>query len=543
MFVQSGETWSQQAELTASDGAADDNFGSSVAVSGNTVVVGAPSHTVGSNTLQGAAYVFVQSGETWSQQAELTSSDGAKNDEFGGSVAVSGSLLVVGAPNKTVGSNASQGEAYVFVQIGETWNQQAELTASDGTAGDGFGSVAASEGTVVVGAPYHTVASNFWQGAAYVFEQNGATWSQQAELTASDGGAYDNFGGVAESGSTVVVGATGHTVGSNASQGAAYVFVESGATWSQQAELAASDGAAGDHFGLVAVNGSIAVVGAGGHKAGLNKGQGAVYVFAQNGNTWSQQTEVTASDGAAGDHFGVVAISGGTIMVGTPFVEVGSNPNQGAAYVFVPGARALSFSSASLSFGNEALGSSSAVKTVTLTNIGTATLTIGSIGASANFAVSSTSCGATLAVDKTCKVKVTFTPTALGAQRGRITVTDDAPNSPQQTLALLGTGIADATLTPSSATYTAQKVGTTHAAKKFTLTNNQTVAMTSIAISTTGDFAVSATTCGTSLVAKGKCTVSVTFTPTATGTRTGQLSVTDSASNSPQTANLTGTGD
>ena len=120
-------------------------------------------------------------------------------------------------------------------------------------------------------------------------------------------------------------------------------------------------------------------------------------------------------------------------------------------------------------------------------------------------------------------------------------MSDSANNSPQ-TVALSGTGVLPATLTPATATYAAQAVGTTSAAKTFTLTNNQTVALTSIAISTTGDFAVSATTCTTSLAAKGKCTISVTFTPTATGTRTGQLSVSDSASNSPQTSNLTGTG-
>jgi len=110
-------------------------------------------------------------------------------------------------------------------------------------------------------------------------------------------------------------------------------------------------------------------------------------------------------------------------------------------------------------------------------------------------------------------------------------------------VALSGTGIAQATLSPASATYSKQKVGTTSKAKKFTLTNNQAVALNGVVISTTGDFAVSSQTCGSSLAAKGKCTIDVTFTPTQTGTRTGQLSVSDSATNSPQTATLAGTGD
>lgn len=116
MFVPNGTTWSQQAELTASDGAANDYFGYSVSVSASTIVVGADGFPVGSSSLQGAAYVFSQSGTTWSQQAELTASDGAANDEFGYSVSVSDSTIIVGASNHAVGSNSDQGAAYVFSQ-------------------------------------------------------------------------------------------------------------------------------------------------------------------------------------------------------------------------------------------------------------------------------------------------------------------------------------------------------------------------------------------------------------------------------------------
>jgi hypothetical protein len=196
----------------------------------------------------------------------------------------------------------------------------------------------------------------------------------------------------------------------------------------------------------------------------------------------------------------------------------------------------------SLSFGNEVVSTTSPAKTVTLKNTGTATLEISSITPSGDFAISANTCGATLAGKKGCKVSITFTPTALGKVTGTLTFTDDAVNSPQ-TVPLSGTGVEPATLTPARAIYAKQNVGTTSAAKTFTLTNNQTVALTSIAISTTGNFAASATTCGASLAAKGKCTISLTFTPTATGTRTGQLRVSDSASNSPQTSTLTGTGD
>jgi hypothetical protein len=195
----------------------------------------------------------------------------------------------------------------------------------------------------------------------------------------------------------------------------------------------------------------------------------------------------------------------------------------------------------SLSFGNEAVGTTSPAKTVTLKNTSTATLDISSITPSGDFAISANTCGATLAGKKSCKVSITFTPMALGKLNGTLTFTDNAANSPQ-TVPLSGTGVEPATLTPASAVYAKRNVGTTSAAKTFTLTNNQPVDLTGIAISTTGHFAVSATTCETSLNAKAKCTISVTFSPTETGTQTGQLIVQDSASNNPQTSNLTGTG-
>jgi uncharacterized repeat protein (TIGR03803 family) len=203
----------------------------------------------------------------------------------------------------------------------------------------------------------------------------------------------------------------------------------------------------------------------------------------------------------------------------------------------------VTFSISLLGFGNQVINTTSTAGHVKFTNSGTATLDISSITASANFAVSSTTCGATLAVKASCYVYVTFTPTISGNVRGILTFTDDALNSPQQTVALFGVGVEPATVTPASATYRpSQTVGTTSAPKTFTLTNNETTALNNIVISTTGDFAVSSTTCTTSLPAKRKCTISVTFTPTQTGRRAGQLSVSDDANNSPQTASLTGTG-
>ena len=543
------DPWIQQAELTPSDGGDYDHFGWSVAISGSTIVVGAVCHpgtstdcAAGYSGGAGAAYVFAESGGTWSQQQELTASDGAPDDWFGNSVAVDGSTVVVGAPHHMVGSNANQGAAYVFMQSGSTWSQQAELTASDGAARDNFGiSVAVNGSTAVVAALNHAGGSNASHGAAYVFVQSATTWGQEAELTSSGGATGDNFGrSVAVSGGVVVVGSPGPKfTPSSTYAGAAYVFVQSGTSWSQQVELTASDGAARDNFGIsVAVDGSTALVGALNH----NGAQGAAYVFVQSGTTWSQQAELTASDGGTGEaQLGTsVAVSGSEAVAGAPWHSDASNKWQGAAYVFAPGAITVALPT-SVNFANEALDNTSAAKGVALTNTSAGTLNIASITTNGDFAISSTTCGAMLTAGNSCKVNVTFTPAELGALTGTLIFTDNASNS-TQTVALSGTGIVQATLNPTSATYAKEKVGTTSAAKTFTLTNNQAVELTSIATSTTGDFAVSATTCGTSLAAKGKCTISMTFTPTATGTRTGQLSVSDSASNSPQVSNPTGTG-
>jgi hypothetical protein len=399
VFTRSGAIWSQQAYLKASNTGAGDNFGYSVAISGDTIVVGAwgeASNATGVNGNQadnsavaaGADYVFTRSGTTWSQQAYLKASNTDANDQFGYSVAIFGDTIVVGAPNEASNgypndnSAAYAGAAYVFTRSGTTWIQQAYLKASNTGANDAFGvSVAISGDTVVVGAPYEdsnatgvggnqTDNSANAAGAAYVFVRSGTTWSQQAYLKASNTNASDWFGSaVAISGDTIVVGAffeASNATGVNGNQtdnsvlqaGAAYVFVRSGVTWSQQAYLKASNTGAGDTFGsAVAISGDTIVVGAYGEDSnttGVNgnqtdnsaSGAGAAYAFTRSGTTWSQQAYLKASNTGAGDNFGQsVAISGDTVVVGaygessnTTGVNGtqtdNSATNAGAAYVF-----------------------------------------------------------------------------------------------------------------------------------------------------------------------------------------------------------------
>jgi hypothetical protein len=352
VFTNSGGNWSQQAELSASDGAAGDWFGDSVALSGdgNTAVLGASGHAVNGNQIQGAAYVFTNSAGSWSQQAELTASDGVYDDEFGISVALSsdGNTALVGALFHTVNGNTNyQGAAYVFANSAGSWSQQQELTASDGAGGDLFGNsvTLSSDGnTALVGAYAHTVNGNRYQGAGYVFTNSAGSWSQQQELTASDGAESDYFGNsvaLSSDGNTALVGAYAHTVNGNRYQGAGYVFTNSAGSWSQQAELTASDGVYDDEFGIsvaLSSDGNTALVGALFHTVNGNRYQGAAYVFTNSAGSWSQQQELTASDGAGGDLFGnsvTLSSDGNTALAGAPYHTVNGNANQGAAYTFV----------------------------------------------------------------------------------------------------------------------------------------------------------------------------------------------------------------
>jgi len=322
----------EDAKLTASDGAAGDFFGFSVSMSGDKAVVGAQGDD-DAGPDSGSAYVFEKDGGTWTQTAKLTASDDEAGDSFGVSVSISGDKAVVGAAFDD-DAGPDSGSAYVFEKDGGTWTQTAKLTASDDEAGDSFGvSVSMSGDTAVVGALLDDD-SGADSGSAYVFEKDGGTWTQTAKLTASDGAAGDFFGfSVSMSGDTAVVGALLDD-DSGADSGSAYVFEKDGGTWTQTAKLTASDDAARDSFGdSVSISGDKAVVGArGDDDAGPDSG--SAYVFEKDGGTWTQTAKLTASDGAGGDRFGSsVSISGDKAVVGAAF-DNDAGSRSGSAYVF-----------------------------------------------------------------------------------------------------------------------------------------------------------------------------------------------------------------
>lgn len=379
---ESAPAFAQRAYIKASNTDADDGFAYSVALSGNTLVVGAAAANIGASGESsaatgidgdqaddsapgaGAAYVFVHDGSAWSQQAYIKPSNTGAGDQFGFSVALSGDTLAVGAPDEdssATGIDGDQGDdgaeaagaVYVFVRNGTTWSQQAYLKASNTTSffgGNRFGwSIALSGDTLAVGAIGDRSAATGVNGddsdtsapasgAVFVFVRAGTGWSQQAYLKASNTETSDQFGwSTALDGHTLVVGAPtedsaatgidgdGSDNGANFS-GAAYVFARSGTDWSQQAYVKASDTTASSRFGIsVAVSGDRVAVGA--------DFRAAVYLFVRNGGGWSQQALIDAAGtNAAG--FGIsVALAGAELAVGAD-IETSTALFNGAAYLY-----------------------------------------------------------------------------------------------------------------------------------------------------------------------------------------------------------------
>jgi len=340
--------WTQQAKLYA--GWSSDYFGSAAALSadGNTLAIGAPEFDKPGdpNPDQGAVYVYVRSGTTWSQQERLTVADTYGGDRFGSAVALSsdGNTLLAGARTQDIGPDVQRGSAYVFARSGTTWTQQQKLHAPDGTDYDEFGGAVAisSDGnTAIIGALGDDTGSIQNHGAAYVFTRSGTSWSIQQKLTSVQL-VSEHFGGavaISNDGNTIAVGVLGRDVYTNSRPGSAYVFTRSGTTWTQQQQLTAADGANDDNFGsAVALHTgtNMLVIGA----PGLTNGgtwQGAFYVFQESGGLWTQQQKVTAADVVAGNRFGSTAAintNGNTILVGAMYHDIGGNADQGAVYVF-----------------------------------------------------------------------------------------------------------------------------------------------------------------------------------------------------------------
>ncbi|MBK9736477.1 MAG: FG-GAP repeat protein [Saprospiraceae bacterium] len=282
IFNRSGTSWTEQASIVTADGGANDSFGWSVSISGDYAIVGTPYKDVGGNPNQGKVYIFIRNGSSWTEQASIVASDGTTGDIFGSSVAISGYYVIIGAMFKNVGANNYQGKAYIFKRSGTTWTEQADLVASDGAYNDNFSiSVSISGDYAIVGAGNKNVGGITTQGKAYIYHRSGTNWTQQASIVASDGAADDKFGeSVSISNNYAIVGAFGKDLGVSINQGKAYIFIRSGTSWTEQANIVASDGEAGSSFGLsVSISGDYIIVGARGKDVGVNTDQGKVYFF------------------------------------------------------------------------------------------------------------------------------------------------------------------------------------------------------------------------------------------------------------------------
>jgi hypothetical protein len=312
--------------LTGTDTSAGDQFGASVAISGSEIAIGAPM-----NAGQGAVYVFTKTSKGWNQTGEVIGADTATGDNFGTSVGISSSTLAVGAP-----MNAAQGAAYVFTHQGANWNQTGEFIGNDTTSGDNFGrSLSLSGSSILVGAPRHQVV-NVQQGAGYIFTKGTKGWAQSGEIAAPDGGAFDHFGvSVALVGTAAVIGSPQHTLSGSAQVGAVYAATHGSKGWAVIGELTSPDGVAHDSFGnSVGLSSSGILVGAPNHPVGGSAAQGSAYLFTKSGANYNVSGEFIAADGATNDRAGTaIAVSGSEGIVGAPGNAFGGNALQGVAYV------------------------------------------------------------------------------------------------------------------------------------------------------------------------------------------------------------------
>ncbi len=343
VFTRSGTVWSQEQKLVPSDGAANDNFGNSVAINstGTRIAVGSRLDDA-TQTNQGTLYVFARSGTTWTQEQKLAANDPTTSASLGTSVAINsdGTRIVIGGSGISNGS-VTCGGAYVFAYNGSTWLQEQKLLppSADQVTNRAAGTSVAinSDATrIVMGGP----GSGTLAGAVYSYTRSGSTWTFEQKFTSIDIANGDYFGqSVAFNGDAtrVVVGAYQKVITNT--RGAAYIFLRTGSTWAQEARIEASDGASADGFGtFVAMDsaGSRVIAGAYQNDAGAVSNSGAAYVYVRSGTTWSQEKKLSASDKTVDARFGVsmaVTPDASRLVVGSHTMTYNSMVNVGPAYL------------------------------------------------------------------------------------------------------------------------------------------------------------------------------------------------------------------
>jgi len=331
IFRFDGSDWVPEARLLASDGSSWDLFGVSASLDGDLCLIGAPGDDDnGDHT--GSAYLFRYDEPNWVEEVKFTAFDAAQDDEFGTSVSVSGNACLIGASGDDDKGSGS-GSAYIFRFNGGNWGYERKLLASDGQANDLFGSSVSISGDLcVIGAKFDSDNGDK-SGSAYIFRYADPNWAQEAKLLPSDGTADDFFGSsVSADGNLCLIGAHGND-DNGEDTGSAYVFRFADPNWVQEAKLTASDGGARDSFGWsVAVSGNIGVVGA--HMDNdIASEAGSAYLFHFADGNWNKETKLAGVDSAQHDHFGwSVSLDSDNVLIGA----IRQNNYTGAAYTFRP---------------------------------------------------------------------------------------------------------------------------------------------------------------------------------------------------------------
>jgi hypothetical protein len=377
VYVRDAGGWRVQAKLVASDHYFQDRFGLSVAISGDSIVVGAPGRDVAGVHAQGAAYVFVRDGDTWNEQAQLTTGDSIEQRGFGMAVAIAGNTVLVTAPgmapaqmfeftrsgnswsrrialtaqlqDEAAGFGAGMAfdgttlligrgagvSALIYRRQGEDWVEEARVMPDDGLSDDQFGrALAVSGDEVVIGAPWHAHLGQVRRGAVYVYQRGSGNWLQQAKVVADDGVAEDRFGSaLALRGDRLLVGANADFIDNGDPHARAYAYVRSSGQWQQRQRIEVPAPGPEDRFGTaLALDDDLALIGAPERWQGTNEGQGAAFVYSWVGNAWQLDTELKTASGRGGELGGNgVAVSGDTVVVGMP----GYAASQGAVQIYV----------------------------------------------------------------------------------------------------------------------------------------------------------------------------------------------------------------
>ncbi|MBL3528201.1 MAG: choice-of-anchor D domain-containing protein [gamma proteobacterium endosymbiont of Lamellibrachia anaximandri] len=603
--------FADEVKISAFDGANGDDFGNSVSIDGDTAVVGA----YDDDSRAGSAYVYVRNPVTgaWNFQQKLTAPDRQDFDRFGSSVSLSGDTVVIGVERDDDNGDES-GSAYIFVRDGTgTWNIEQKLLASDGALGDHFGSnVSLSGNTAIIGA--HLNGS----GAVYVFVRIGTVWSEPQVLLPSTGSvAFNSFGtSVFIEGDRAIIGASGEDI-TAIDSGAAYIFVrDGGGTWNLDQKLLANDGANGDAFGVsVSINGDTAIVGA---MLDDDKGSasGSAYVFVRDGTgDWIEQPKLLASDGTGFDHFGQsVVLTGDTAVVGADRVETAyvfvRDPDTGAwtedqivkASVVAGGyAICMSISGNALIIGaptavgqglafiltssvatpditvtdsiapnadltvafGDVTEMTTADQTVTVTNDGNADLLLGNIAQAdplaSPFSILNDTCSTqTLTPATSCTLTVRFSPPSTGAFSDSFDIPSDDPDENPVTVNVDGTGIGlavpDITVTDSVAPVDDLAIAFGNVTQATTSDETVTITNDGNADLTIGNigaldvlvapFSILNDTCSTQILAPAaSCTLTIRFEPTVVGALGDSFDIpSDDADEATVTVNLTGTG-